>query len=84
MINFQDKISPNINLIYGIIFFFCFCNSISSQNKLTDKADVLIGAGRLGHTFPHAMVPFGAVSDGPELETKGRIPDYKSLMANQS
>ena len=42
-----------------------------SQNKLADKVNVFIGTGGHGHTFPHAMVPFGAVAVGPDWETQG-------------
>ena len=54
----------------------CVCLFISSlgitgQEKLTDKVDVFIGTGGHGHTFPHAMVPFGAVAAGPDWETIG-------------
>ena len=41
-----------------------------SQQKLTEKVNVFIGTGGHGHTFPHAMVPFGAVAVGPDWETK--------------
>lgn len=56
----------------SILLFLCCMNLVLwSQERLTEKTDVFIGTGGHGHTFPHAMVPFGAVAAGPDWETKG-------------
>ncbi|MFY0654943.1 MAG: GH92 family glycosyl hydrolase [Cyclobacteriaceae bacterium] len=54
-----------------IIVLLLFGTFVFAQEKVTDKVDVFIGTGGHGHTFPHAMVPFGAVSAGPDWETIG-------------
>jgi len=71
MVYLQSKLDKKIKVIHTLLFLMCFSGSIWSQKKLTDKTDVFIGTGGHGHTFPHAMVPFGAVAAGPDWETKG-------------
>lgn len=55
-----------------ILLIACFgVLGVQAQDNLSDKVDLFIGTGGHGHTFPHAMVPFGAVSVGPDWATVG-------------
>src|SRR5690606_18663252 len=40
-----------------------------AQNRPVDYVNPLIGTARMGHTFPGATVPFGAVQLSPETDT---------------
>ncbi|MVZ67092.1 glycoside hydrolase family 92 protein [Sphingobacterium sp. DK4209] len=41
----------------------------AQQKKLTDYVNPLIGTAKMGHTFPGATVPFGAVQLSPDTDT---------------
>nr|WP_221628970.1 GH92 family glycosyl hydrolase [Elizabethkingia anophelis] len=45
------------------------CISAQQLQKLTPYARPLIGTEKMGHTFPGATVPFGAVQLSPETDT---------------
>ena len=46
-----------------------FCISAQQLQKLTPYVHPLIGTEKMGHTFPGATVPFGAVQLSPETDT---------------
>lgn len=41
----------------------------SPKNRLVDYVDPLIGTAKMGHTYPGATVPFGAVQLSPDTDT---------------
>jgi predicted alpha-1,2-mannosidase len=53
------------------LFTLVICLGAIAQDRLVDKTNLFIGTGGHGHTFPHSMVPFGAVAVGPDWETVG-------------
>jgi predicted alpha-1,2-mannosidase len=56
------------NLIrYSIILLGI--NTVSAQQNLTHYAKPIIGTEKMGHTFPGATVPFGAVQLSPDTDT---------------
>lgn len=57
---------------FFIFLLSTICVSVSSQNKnlpLTQYVNTLIGTTKMGHTFPGATVPFGAVQLSPDTDT---------------
>ncbi|QLE02453.1 glycoside hydrolase family 92 protein [Galbibacter sp. BG1] len=68
--SFNFILSRKVKSRLCLIGFLSIFN-LNAQDKLTDLVDVFIGTGGHGHTFPHAMVPFGAVSAGPDWATLG-------------
>ena len=55
-----------------IAFFYCFlfCAIASNaQQNLVKFVNPLIGTEKMGHTYPGATVPFGAVQLSPETDT---------------
>ncbi len=60
-------------LTVGIILFTF---SVSSQSKLK-YVNPLIGTSKMGHTFPGATVPFGAVQLSPDTDTLSYAVDGK-------
>ncbi len=53
------------------LFLFALCahSAIAQPKQLTDFVNPLIGTHKMGHTFPGATVPFGAVQLSPETDT---------------
>ncbi len=43
--------------------------TMAQQNKLSQYVKPLIGTAKMGHTFPGATVPFGAVQLSPDTDT---------------
>ena len=60
-------------LTVGIILF---AFSVSAQSKL-NYVNPLIGTSKMGHTFPGATVPFGAVQLSPDTDTLSYSMDGK-------
>lgn len=60
-------------LTVGIILFVF---SVSAQSKLK-YVNPLIGTSKMGHTFPGATVPFGAVQLSPDTDTVSYAVDGK-------
>lgn len=56
---------------YCSLYFltFLFAATASAQTDLTQYAKPIIGTERMGHTFPGATVPFGAVQLSPDTDT---------------
>ncbi len=53
-----------------LIPFYALAVSVSAQkNNLIQYVDPLIGTAKMGHTFPGATVPFGAVQLSPDTDT---------------
>jgi len=48
---------------------FLFPNLLQAQTNLIQYVKPLIGTARMGHTFPGATVPFGAVQLSPDTDT---------------
>lgn len=48
---------------------FLFPNLLQAQSNLIQYIKPLIGTARMGHTFPGATVPFGAVQLSPDTDT---------------
>lgn len=44
-------------------------STFAQQRKLVDYVNPLIGTAKMGHTFPGATVPFGAVQLSPDTDT---------------
>ena len=54
----------------NILLLCCIPASVAAQeNKLITYVKPLIGTAKMGHTFPGATVPFGAVQLSPETDT---------------
>lgn len=53
-------------LLIAAIFFFC---SAKAQQNLIQYVKPIIGTEKMGHTYPGATVPFGAVQLSPETDT---------------
>ena len=49
--------------------FFFLCLSSKAQQNLIPYAKPIIGTEKMGHTFPGATVPFGAVQLSPDTDT---------------
>lgn len=59
----------NITLLFAAMLL-SFVNSFSQSNKnYIQWVDPFIGTERMGHTFPGATVPFGAVQLSPDTDT---------------
>ena len=54
------------NLIYSLLFIPFMANA---QQDLAKYVRPMIGTQKMGHTFPGATVPFGAVQLSPETDT---------------
>lgn len=54
------------NLIYGLLFIPFVA---SAQQDLAKYVRPIIGTEKMGHTYPGATVPFGAVQLSPETDT---------------
>ncbi|MBD3748636.1 MAG: glycoside hydrolase family 92 protein [Sphingobacteriales bacterium] len=54
---------------YIILFLISFSFSIFAQNRLVKYAKPIIGTEKMGHTYPGATVPFGAVQLSPDTDT---------------
>jgi predicted alpha-1,2-mannosidase len=56
---------------YAALYFLiiAFAASTQAQSNLIQYAKPLIGTERMGHTFPGATVPFGAVQLSPDTDT---------------
>src|SRR6478736_10024385 len=54
--------------IFLIVLFFSFYFSNGQQN-LVQYVKPIIGTEKMGHTYPGATVPFGAVQLSPETDT---------------
>ena len=54
-----------------IALFFLFCAAVSAkaQQRFVQYVKPLIGTEKMGHTYPGATVPFGAVQLSPETDT---------------
>jgi len=55
-----------INLFYSLLLFPILA---SSQQNLAKYVRPIIGTQKMGHTYPGATVPFGAVQLSPETDT---------------
>ncbi len=54
------------------IYIICLLLSLPSLGQsIIEQTNLFIGTGGHGHTFPHAMVPFGAVAAGPDWAQRG-------------
>ena len=52
------------------LFFMLTANKLCAQSeRLIDYIDPMIGTSKMGHTFPGATVPFGAVQLSPDTDT---------------
>lgn len=51
-----------------LIAFFSLC-TISAQQNLVQYVKPIIGTEKMGHTYPGATVPFGAVQLSPDTDT---------------
>lgn len=50
-------------------FLMLLSSVTAQQKKLVDYVNPLIGTAKMGHTFPGATVPFGAVQLSPDTDT---------------
>jgi len=60
-------------LFLAVIGLACFSNLVEAQSSenLVKYVRPIIGTQRMGHVFPGATVPFGAVQLSPETDTVG-------------
>jgi predicted alpha-1,2-mannosidase len=60
-------------LFLAVIGLACFSNLVEAQSSenLVKYVKPIIGTQRMGHVFPGATVPFGAVQLSPETDTVG-------------
>jgi len=59
-----------VQKFYCSFFFSLFIFSVKSQTQnLVQYAKPIIGTQKMGHTFPGATVPFGAVQLSPDTDT---------------
>lgn len=56
----------NKNIIFGLLFLPFFCRA---QQDLARYVRPVTGTEKMGHTYPGATVPFGAVQLSPETDT---------------
>lgn len=54
---------------YITLFLISLSFSIFAQNRLIKYAKPIIGTEKMGHTYPGATVPFGAVQLSPDTDT---------------
>ena len=52
-----------------VLFSFLSVHSQSARQRLSDWVNPLIGTAGMGHTFPGACAPFGAVQLSPDTDT---------------
>src|SRR5512133_81833 len=52
--------------VFGLLLHFC---SVNAQPDLVQYVKPIIGTEKMGHTYPGATVPFGAVQLSPETDT---------------
>jgi predicted alpha-1,2-mannosidase len=53
-----------------LLIIVAICNSINAQQRdFTQYVNPLIGTQKMGHTYPGATVPFGAVQLSPDTDT---------------
>jgi predicted alpha-1,2-mannosidase len=60
------------NLAHGlatVVFSTLACIALAQESSLIPFAHPLIGTDKMGHTFPGATVPFGAVQLSPDTDT---------------
>ncbi|PRD49096.1 GH92 family glycosyl hydrolase [Sphingobacterium haloxyli] len=66
------RIFPNIISCVSLVCGFFVLAAASAQGqsaRLVDYVDPMIGTAKMGHTFPGATVPFGAVQLSPDTDT---------------
>lgn len=51
------------------VFLLCSSKAVIAQQRLVQYVRPLIGTEKMGHTYPGATVPFGAVQLSPETDT---------------
>jgi predicted alpha-1,2-mannosidase len=51
------------------VIIFLYCNGMEAQQNLVKYVKPIIGTEKMGHTYPGATVPFGAVQLSPETDT---------------
>ena len=59
-------------MVKRLLFFILLCASLTmdaQQENLIQYVKPIIGTDRMGHTYPGATVPFGAVQLSPETDT---------------
>ena len=56
-------------IVFFILMVFCFPNLFAQSKNLVRYVDPMIGTQKMGHTFPGATVPFGAVQLSPDTDT---------------
>ena len=62
----------------AVSFFFLFgCANVQAQKQLFEYVHPIIGTDKMGHTYPGATVPFGAVQLSPETDTLSYEKDGK-------
>lgn len=67
----MNKEMKKISMLLILAVTLLLTSTSEAQQSVLDKVDVFIGTGGHGHNFPHAMVPFGTVTPGPDWETVG-------------
>ena len=55
----------------------CFTVSVFGQKRPVDYVNPLIGTAKMGHTFPGATVPFGAIQLSPDTDTLSYVDQGK-------
>jgi predicted alpha-1,2-mannosidase len=55
--------------LLSLLFLVVLATSVSAQQNLIPFAKPIIGTEKMGHTFPGATVPFGAVQLSPDTDT---------------
>lgn len=58
-------------------FFLSGCMIVQAQKQLFEYVHPIIGTDKMGHTYPGATVPFGAVQLSPETDTLSYEKDGK-------
>lgn len=59
----------NIYIIVSLFLFYGSTVSAQTRNDLLQYVKPIIGTQKMGHTFPGATVPFGAVQLSPDTDT---------------
>ncbi len=57
-----------MRIYLSLALSFLFCNAFAQQNPIK-YVNPLIGTEKMGHTYPGATVPFGAVQLSPDTDT---------------
>lgn len=68
------------NLKEFVALFVCtvsFAVSVFGQKRPVDYVNPLIGTAKMGHTFPGATVPFGAIQLSPDTDTLSYVDQGK-------